>query len=434
MSVRALLYISNYISSNVFILKCSCGVVIMANSIPSTYKQVSFIKNSSADLQKLLKSVFLLGPSKAVLSNGSVIVSSSIVSQDHEEDNQQTSENSSSSDDNENAQESDKSPNESFHYSILEAASYFLWSDSHIFYEKSKKKKKKKKNKNSHANQLIQEISDTSDLDNDQTAQQDDDQASQQDNDQTPQQDEVANKDNPELEFNQATDLEVIVNLPNEGCTKWHIRLNNVSDKDKVINALKSKKFRAAFDIANSQAATATQDGQSAEGITVLSATTMIDKKKEQLAPFIGKCRWAFDVGSEDNNDESFDLEIAIAPIDGKTKKPKTSTIYHAVFNIVGDITNGKLAWFDKFVKAKDFLTDNEDSDSENDASEMLHKWLQSNFKCVGDSSMYDEFLKVRKFVEDNLKKKTIETNKEESSSLASYISTIKSEKSFISF
>ena len=210
--------------------------------------------------------------------------------------------------------------------------------------------------------------------------------------------------------------------------------MNNVTDTSKVINALKSKKFKAAFDIANSQAAKVTPDDQSAAGITVLSATTMLDKSNELLAPFIGKCRWAFDVGSEDNNDESFDLEIAIAPIDGKSKKPKTSTVYHAVFNIIGDITNGKLDWFDKFIKAKDFVTGNEDSNSDNDASETLHKWLQSNFKLVGDSAMYDDFLKVRKFVEDNLKKKTIEPDKDESSSIASYISTLKSEKSFISF
>lgn len=388
----------------------------MANSIPSTYKQVSFVKNSNTDLQKLLKSVFLLGPSKAVLSKGSVIVSSSRVAQDS--DDQSNDQNNSQANNQANQSQGDNtsgnsetpsssgegSSSESYHYSVFEALS-FLRRRSKIYEDDSEDTNNPEKEQPEYNNNPEESSTEDSDKEDSTT----------------------------EHEFAD-TDLEVIVNLPNEGCTKWHIRLNNVTDKNKVINALKSKKFRVAFDIANAQAAKAAQDGQSAEGITVLSATTMLDKKKELLAPFIGKCRWAFDVGSEDNNDESFDLEIAIAPIDGKSKKPKTSTIYHAVFNIVGDITSGKLDWFDKFIKAKDFVTGNEDSNSDNDASETLHKWLQRNFKLVGDSAMYDDFLKVRKFVEDNLKKKAIEPNKDESSSIASYISTIKSEKSFISF
>lgn len=378
----------------------------MANSIPSTYKQVSFVKNSNADLQKLLKSVFLLGPSKAVLSKGNVIVSGSRVVQDsddqsNDQNNSQASNqtNKSQGDNSESPSSSgESSSSEGYNYSIFEALS-FLRKCNKVYEDDNE---------------------DASDSKNEPSEESSDEGSDKEDS-------------NTDHEFAD-TDLEVVVNLPNEGCTKWHLRLNNVTDEAKVINALKSKKFKAAFDIANSQAASVVQGDQSAEGITVLSATTMIDKKKELLAPFIGKCRWAFDVGSEDNNDESFDLEIAIAPIDGKSKKPKTSTIYHTVFNIVGDITSGKLDWFDKFIKAKDFVTGNEDSNSDNDASETLHKWLQSNFKLVGDSAMYDDFLKVRKFVEDNLKKKTIEPNKDESSSITSYISIIKSEKSFISF
>ena len=382
----------------------------MANSIPSTYKQVSFVKNSNADLQKLLKSVFLLGPSKAVLSKGDIIVSSSRVAQDSDDQSNDQTPNQTSqnqSDNNQPSSSGESSSSESYNYSIFEALSFLRKCNK--VYEDDNEDASDSENEPS-------EESSAEDEGSDKDSSRDDSKDS-----------------NTDHEFAD-TDLEVVVNLPNEGCTKWHLRLNNVTDEAKVINALKSKKFKAAFDIANSQAAKVVQGDQSAEGITVLSATTMIDKKKELLAPFIGKCRWAFDVGSEDNNDESFDLEIAIAPIDGKSKKPKTSTIYHAVFNIVGDITNGKLDWFDKFIKAKEFVTGNEDSNSDNDASETLHKWLQSNFKLVGDSSMYDDFLKVRKFVEDNLKKKTIEPNNDESSSITSYISTIKSEKSFISF
>ena len=376
----------------------------MANSIPGSYKQISFLKNSTAETQKLLKAVFLLGPSKAVLSNGNVIVSKVKIDQDVEDDQSENQDNETQAD-----ESSEDSSNESYNYTILEALSFLRYNKVYEDDDSSKEDSVKNSEESPKEDDSYEEKSDAkNDIDD-------------------------KNKEDTDHEFSD-TDLEVIVNLPNEGCTKWHIRLNNITDEDKVIAALKSKKFKAAYDIANAQAASVVEEGQSAEGITILSATTMLDKKREQLAPFIGKCRWAFDVGTDDNNAESLDLEIAIAPIDGKSKKPMERTVYHTVFNIVGDITNGSLEGFDTLDKIKEFMADNEDSDRDNDASEVLHKWLQSNFRCVGDSSMYDDFLKVRKFIDNNLKKKTIEFSKNDSSSIANYIPVIKSAKSFISF
>lgn len=376
----------------------------MANSIPGSYKQISFLKNSTAETQKLLKAVFLLGPSKAVLSNGNVIVSNVKVDQDTEDDQSENKDNETQTD-----ESSEDSSNESYNYTILEALSFLRYNKVYEDDDSSKEDSVKNSEDSPKEDDDDEEKSDAkNDIDD-------------------------KNKEDTDHEFSD-TDLEVIVNLPNEGCTKWHIRLNNITDEDKVIAALKSKKFKAAYDIANAQAASVVEEGQSAEGITILSATTMLDKKREQLAPFIGKCRWAFDVGTDDNNAESLDLEIAIAPIDGKSKKPMERTVYHTVFNIVGDITNGSLEGFDTLDKIKEFMAGNEDSDRDNDASEVLHKWLQSNFRCVGDSSMYDDFLKVRKFIDNNLKKKAIEFSKNDSSSIANYIPVIKSAKSFISF
>ena len=376
----------------------------MANSIPGSYKQISFIKNSTTETQKLLKAVFLLGPSKAVLSNGNVIVSKVKIDQDVEDDQSENQDNENQAD-----ESSEDSSNESYNYTILEALSFLRYNKVYEDDDSSKEDSVKNSEESPKEDDSDEEKSDAkNDIDD-------------------------KNKEDTDHEFSD-TDLEVIVNLPNEGCTKWHIRLNNITDEDKVIAALKSKKFKAAYDIANAQAASVVEEGQSAEGITILSATTMLDKKREQLAPFIGKCRWAFDVGTDDNNAESLDLEIAIAPIDGKSKKPMERTVYHTVFNIVGDITNGSLEGFDTLDKIKEFMADNEDSDRDNDASEVLHKWLQSNFRCVGDSSMYDDFLKVRKFIDNNLKKKTIEFSKNDSSSIANYMPVIKSAKSFISF
>ena len=376
----------------------------MANSIPGSYKQISFLKNSTAETQKLLKAVFLLGPSKAVLSNGNVIVSKVKIDQDVEDDQSENQDNENQAD-----ESSEDSSNESYNYTILEALSFLRYNKVYEDDDSSKEDSVKNSEDSPKEDDGDEEKSDAkNDIDD-------------------------KNKEDTDHEFSD-TDLEVIVNLPNEGCTKWHIRLNNITDEDKVIAALKSKKFKAAYDIANAQAASVVEEGQSAEGITILSATTMLDKKREQLAPFIGKCRWAFDVGTDDNNAESLDLEIAIATIDGKSKKPLERTVYHTVFNIVGDITNGSLEGFDTLDKIKEFMAGNEDSDRDNDASEVLHKWLQSNFRCVGDSSMYDDFLKVRKFIDNNLKKKTIEFSKNDSSSIANYIPVIKSAKSFISF
>ena len=376
----------------------------MANSIPGSYKQISFLKNSTAETQKLLKAVFLLGPSKAVLSNGNVIVSKVKIDQDVEDDQSENKDNETQTD-----ESSEDSSNESYNYTILEALSFLRYNKVYEDDDSSKEDSVKNSEDSPKEDDGDEEKSDAKNDIDDQ------------------------NKEDTDHEFSD-TDLEVIVNLPNEGCTKWHIRLNNITDEDKVIAALKSKKFKAAYDIANAQAASVVEEGQSAEGITILSATTMLDKKREQLAPFIGKCRWAFDVGTDDNNAESLDLEIAIAPIDGKSKKPMERTVYHTVFNIVGDITNGSLEGFDTLDKIKEFMAGNEDSDRDNDASEVLHKWLQSNFRCVGDSSMYDDFLKVRKFIDNNLKKKTIEFSKNDSSSIANYMPVIKSAKSFISF
>ena len=376
----------------------------MANSIPGSYKQISFLKNSTAETQKLLKAVFLLGPSKAVLSNGNVIVSKVKIDQDVEDDQSENQDNENQTD-----ESSEDSSNESYNYTILEALSFLRYNKVYEDDDSSKEDSVKNSEDSPKEDDSDEKKSDTKNDIDDQ------------------------NKEDTDHEFSD-TDLEVVVNLPNEGCTKWHIRLNNITDEDKVIAALKSKKFKAAYDIANAQAASVVEEGQSAEGITILSATTMLDKKREQLAPFIGKCRWAFDVGTDDNNAESLDLEIAIAPIDGKSKKPMERTVYHTVFNIVGDITNGSLEGFDTLDKIKEFMAGNEDSDRDNDASEVLHKWLQSNFRCVGDSSMYDDFLKVRKFIDNNLKKKTIEFSKNDSSSIANYIPVIKSAKSFISF
>jgi hypothetical protein len=373
-------------------------------NIPGTYKVIYKLEvapnETNNDDGKLLKSVFTQGPSKAVLQSGKVTVSVSPVAQDQDPDDQNNSEqNTNNSGNNTN---NNKSPNESYHYSIYEAYS------RHRLFEADKKPG---------------ELNNKSDNTSDQSTK----------------------SDAKSSERNSATDLEVVVNLPGEGCTKWHLRLHkNIVDKQRVINAIQSKKFKAAIDIANTQLKESGEN-EDLEGFKVLSATTMLDKAKEKLAPFIGKCRYAFDVGSKDDADQAYDLEIAIAPIDGQTKKPKESTIYRTIYTITGDITNSQLEIFTTFTKFKDAIQgnnsdyrDSAESDYAKDPSEDLSKWIHSKFKSPGDSSMYKQFLNIRKFLEEQIKNKTVEfasDNEGCTKSVQYYADSIlKGEKSLITF
>lgn len=377
-------------------------------NIPGTYKVVYKLEvkpnETTNDEGKLLKSVFTHGPSKAVMQSGKVTVSESPVAQDQDPDEQKNSEQNTSNSENNNHNES---PNESYHYSMYEAYS------RHRFFE-------------------ADEESGESDNKSDNTQNQTSDQ----------------NTENniESSEHNSATDLEVVVNLPGEGCTKWHLRLHkNVTDKQKVINAIQSKNFKAAMDIANAQLKESGET-ENLEGFKVLSATTMLDKTKEKLAPFIGKCQYAFDVGSKDDTDQAYDLEIAIAPIDGKTKKPKENTIYRTIYTITGDITNGQLEGFAALTKLKDDIQgnnnrsyrDSDESEDTKDPSEDLSKWIHSKFKSPGDSSMYKQFLNIRKFLEEQIKNKTVEfadNNAGCTKSVQDYAnSVLKGKKSLITF
>ena len=162
----------------------------------------------------------------------------------------------------------------------------------------------------------------------------------------------------------------------------------------------------------------------------------MIDKNNEAYAPFVGRCRWAFDVGS-DNPEDSAELEIAIAPFNCKKQPPKPDEkiIYHSVYKIIGDITDGTLEGFEMIGKVKDFFN-GDDNQEGNDPSKSLSDWLHKRFKCVGDSSMYKQFLAIRKFVKECIKNKTLKEMPEAkgASNVKNYAAVVKSAKAFISF
>jgi len=392
-------------------------------AIPASYKEVFSLKNED----DFLMAMFLNGPSKAVMNSGKVFIKDTNNTtpdkdaKDKENNTEQNTNTDKPADSSNNADKSDntdseKASSESYNYSLFEAFSRL---NRTRFYEDDA--------------DTPQASDDTPQTNND-TASSDNksDSAEQKDSNAESNEDESEHSDDNVSD----TEFIVVVDLPNEGCTKWRVRLDNVSDVTKVKNAIISKKFRTARDLANKLANVNNTSDKPIEALKVLSVSTMINKNNEAYAPFVGRCRWAFDVGS-DNPEDSAELEIAIAPINGKKQPPKPDEkiIYHSVYKIIGDITDGSLEGFEMIGKVKDFFNGDDNQES-NDPSKSLSDWLHKQFKCVGDSSMYKQFLTVRKFVQEHIKNKTLEEMPEAkgASNIKNYAAAVKSAKAFISF
>ena len=370
-------------------------------AIPASYKEVFSLK----DDDDFLMAMFLNGPSKAVMNSGKVFIKDTnnpIPDTDSQNKENNTEQNTDKPVDNSNNADGEKPSSESYNYSLFEAFSRlsrtrFYEDDTGILHTKNNTTRSDNKSDTAESGY------DKSDHSGDNVSD---------------------------------TEFTVIVDLPNEGCTKWRVRLDNVSDVTKVKNAIISKKFRTARDLANKLANVNNTNDKPIEAFKVLSVSTMINKSNEAYAPFIGRCRWAFDVGSG-NLEDSNKLEIAIAPINGKKQPPKPDEeiIYHSVYKIIGDITAGSLKDFERIGNAKDLLnwSDNQD---DSDPSKSLSDWLHKQFKCVGDSSMYKQFLAIRKFVQKCIKNKTLREMPEAkgASDVKNYATVIKNTKAFISF
>jgi len=400
-------------------------------TIPSSYKEVFSLSGN----EDLLKAMFLNGPSKAVMNSGNVFIKDTNATSDNDAQNKEKSaeqNNDKPAEKSDNAN-SEKASSESYNYSLFEAFSRL---NRTKFYEDDINIDDVIDNL--HANRAADktQLNDTTQSDGKSDAESD--KSEPEDNNNDNKSDDESDEYESEHSDDNVSDAEfiVVVDLPNEGCTKWRVRLDNVSDVKKVKNAIISKKFRTARDIANKLANANNKDGEAIDALKVLSVSTMINKNIEAYAPFIGRCRWAFDVGS-DKPEDSAELEIAIAPINGKKEPPKPDEkiIYHSVYKILGDITDGALEGFEMIGKLKDFFNGN-DSKEGSDPSKTLSDWLHKQFKCVGDSSMYKQFLTVRKFVQECIKNKTLKEMPEAkgASNVKNYAATVKSAKAFISF
>lgn len=226
-----------------------------------------------------------------------------------------------------------------------------------------------------------------------------------------------AESDEQTKEFQPGMHIFVISLLPNEGCTKWHLIVDerNEDKIDSIKAALQSKKFKNAYNIAS--------QGLQSDGLVVISMMTYVNSKPPINVPFLGKCRYAINAGSTDGNDENNTITLAIAPINGATKKTNPECIFTAKYEVTGDFTGGKLSEFLMGLsgKARDKADgddsrsyrrrDNDDENADSKAADAIDKYLNARFRSPGDDSMYSEFVKIREFLAKSIKEQTLEYN-----------------------
>lgn len=353
-------------------------------------------KNS--DIGQLLKSAFMAGPSNAVATFGKVLVSDTDIPEEPGDDSTESSDakqsdtkssdakssdakqsdTKSSSSNSSNAKSSDsKSSSESYNnYTIAEA--YLRYSTLYKKYEAE----------------------------------------------------DEATSDNAQSSFTPGAHIYVMSLLPNEGCTKWHLLLDaSVESKlDDIKTAIKSKKFKLAYQLAS--------NNTKSDGLVVVSAETFLNSKADCKAPFIGKCQFAFDSGSTADNTEVQAVCLAIAPLSAKNKKPRRETVYKVTYNIVGDITDGD-ELDDLMSSLKAAASGDSDNSGEYDpdeATDQISEYLHKRLKCKGDSSMYTEFLKIREYIDKNIDKKSLELNDQETETPQSYAKVSALRKDLITY
>lgn len=313
---------------------------------------------------KMLKSMWMLGPSKAVISKG-VITDLGNTSSGTSDNNDNTGDASA-----DNKEQSTNTNSEAFchTYSILEAFSHL-----HKLYEDST------------GEDSNQQSNDNGDKDNEAQV--------------------------GKFSYSEGNVYEFNVGIVDEGYTTWKVAIDSRADAGSVKNAIRAKKFKEAYNIASKSV--------KSDGLVPLSCTTYIRKapggKKDIQPPFIGHCRYAIDSGYESEYRSSGDKDgltlcLAVAPINGRTKKPDEDVVIQAVYNVTGDITGGVIGKLAASATSKirdkalgtdssNRYRDSDDKDSEDNQSDELSDWLHKKFRCVGDHTMYNNFKSLREFI-----------------------------------
>ena len=313
---------------------------------------------------KMLKSMWMLGPSKAVISKGVITDLGNTGSETSNTDNNDNT--GDASDD--NKEQSTNSEAFCHTYSILEAFSHL-----HKLYEDST------------GEDSNQQSNDNGDKDNEAQV--------------------------GKFSYSAGNVYEFNVGIVDEGYTTWKVAIDSRADAGSVKNAIRAKKFKEAYNIASKSV--------KSDGLVPLSCTTYIRKapggKKDIQPPFIGHCRYAIDSGYESEYRSSGDKDgltlcLAVAPINGRTKKPDEDVVIQAVYNVTGDITGGVIGKLAASATSKirdkalgtdssNRYRDSDDKDSEENQSDELSDWLHKKFRCVGDHTMYNNFKSLREFI-----------------------------------
>ena len=314
---------------------------------------------------KMLKSMWMLGPSKAVISKGVITDLGNTGSENSNTDNNDNTGDASA----DNKEQSTNTNSEAFchTYSILEAFSHL-----HKLYEDSTGED-----------------------------------SNQQSNDNNGKDNEVQVG---KFSYSAGNVYEFNVGIVDEGYTTWKVAIDSRADAGSVKNAIRAKKFKEAYNIASKSV--------KSDGLVPLSCTTYIRKapggKKDIQPAFIGHCRYAIDSGYESEYRSSGDKDgltlcLAVAPINGRTKKPDEDVVIQAVYNVTGDITGGVIGRLAASATSKirdkalgtdsNRYKDSDDKDSEENQSDELSDWLHKKFRCVGDHTMYNNFKSLREFI-----------------------------------
>ena len=316
---------------------------------------------------KMLKSMWMLGPSKAVISKGVITDLGNTGSETSNTDNNDNTGDTST----DNKEKSTNKNSEAFYhtYSILEAFSHL-----HRLYEDSTGEDSNKQSNDNGAKDNEVEVG--------------------------------------KFSYSEGNVYEFNVGIVDEGYTTWKVAIDSRSDAVSVKNAIRAKKFKEAYNIASKSV--------KSDGLVPLSCTTYIRKapggKKDIQPPFIGHCRYAIDSGYESEYRSSGDKDgltlcLAVAPINGRTKKPDEDVVIQAVYNVTGDITGGVIGKLAALATSKirdkalgtdsssSLYKDSDDKDSEDNQSDELSDWLHKKFRCVGDHTMYNNFKSLREFI-----------------------------------
>jgi len=350
-----------------------------------------------------LKSAWLIGPSKAIKSKskGAIIefVSNSDNQQSNDSVNASDSTNNSSNKDNTTSSDNNNSSTNNSNNNQSQSESYSIL-DSFLG-----------------LNLLLEESDDTPTQVN-----------NREDDDKT-----EVNPAPQNNSSNTSSDSVIVrVGIKDTGFTDWHIKI--LQHVDKVKGLIKRGSFKEAYNLASNKI-----DG---DGIIISKAETYIIKKQnakdinKAFPPFIGHCRYAIDAGTVDDsrdssNDANLTISLAVAPINAVTKKPKDGAVFNMSYDVVGDITGGKvgsaIASISKAVRDSsdnkntfvnslfnsDDRYNSDDKDSETSKADYLSKFLHKAFRTPGDHTMYSNFIAIKKYIKQCLDKKLLQETKD---------------------